>query len=150
MKQNIIEKLFKIYKTQTGHLQRVQFQQLSDDNIVEIILSVSDVDLTYNNNKVAQNAIQHNNSKESPVHEEHGNSTHLSPVDEEHGNSTHLSPVDEEHGNSTQASPVDEEEHNKSTQESPPSQNEDSIDFYLTGESDDQLLASVSLDDELD
>ena len=111
LKENIIEKLFKIYKTQTGDLQRAEFQDLSDDDIIEIILSVSEVDLISNNNKVAQNAIQHNNS--------------------------------------TQEFSVDEE-HNKSTQDSPASQNKDGFD--LTAESeDDKLVASVSPEeDQLD
>ena len=108
LKENIIQKLFKIYKTQTGDLQRAEFQDLSDDDIIEIILSVSEVDLIYNNNKVAQNAIQHNNS--------------------------------------TQEFSVDEE-HNKSTQDSPASQNKDGFD--LTAESeDDKLVASVSLEED--
>ena len=56
LKENIIEKLFKIYKTQTGLLQCFQFQGLTDDDNLEIILSVSEADITLNNNKVAQNA----------------------------------------------------------------------------------------------
>ena len=101
LKENIIEKLFTVYKTQTGQLQRVQFQELTDDDILEVILSVSKVDIIYNNNKVAQNV------------------TIVSPG--EHSNDS----------NSGSSDLLNEE-------------------FDLTAESDDNLVANVPVDEQLD
>ncbi len=53
--QDILKNVFQIYNQQTGEKQHLHFEQLTDDDIVEIILSVSDAYITYGKNNVAKN-----------------------------------------------------------------------------------------------
>ena len=70
-KDGIIQKLFQIYKSQTNDKQHFEFDQLTDEDILEIILSVSEANLTYNNNNVAQDVMvkqirEHDKNREEP------------------------------------------------------------------------------------
>ncbi|CAB4033345.1 ATP-dependent DNA helicase PIF1 [Paramuricea clavata] len=73
LRDGIIQKLFQVYKSQTNDKQHFEFDQLTDEDILEIILSISEVNLTYNNNNVAQDVIvkqirkHHKNREEPPV-----------------------------------------------------------------------------------
>ena len=51
---DILKKLFQIYNIQISEKQQVSFEQLTDDDIMEVILAVSDAEITCGKNNVAQ------------------------------------------------------------------------------------------------
>lgn len=54
LRDDVLRKVFQIYNTQINDKQHLEFEQLTDDDIVEVILSVSEAHITYAKNNVAK------------------------------------------------------------------------------------------------
>lgn len=52
LRDDDLRKVFQIYNTQINDKQHLEFEQLTDDDIVEVVLSVSEAHITYAKNNM--------------------------------------------------------------------------------------------------